>query len=793
MSTNNTYFGLAALKASPVAEGTAFLVQDPVLADGPFFWTPGDFSGLADTNIVESDNAPLSAGAWVRPGSGALTFLRSGPDGIRRALGQKLEEIEVSLADYGVSPSASPAQNLARFKKAIAACPVGARLRLPSTAPGTVKLLTSGGASSMPVIDKRLHLVIDGDLEATHSLAGENASCLLVVSAEGTVISGTGSFIGDGHVRDINEPVPEGWFPCLVRSTAANFTCTGVTFAKIPQIGLHLNGGERAVVESCKFTGGPIAYGDTAHFGIRAVGVEGARFTGNRFYPDAAGGMMVQCILLSGGHGCVIDGNVATRPYEKLVYAFGSRNIAIANMILGNSHAIPGTNVHGTITAPIRFHGNFNKVQANHAYRCAGGAQMMDGTGHEVIDNQFLECGAAGISAYQGDLTGVKVRGNTVTRGALPGFVGGDGIRLVSTSAASHVEVSGNEVTGFSVQDPILHLPYRTANTFYGRNSIVKPKAGNGRYYIATTAGTSGGEEEPAWPTGVYPVQETVRDGGEHGVVWTTYAYEGGQAEIKLLGSSGAAPITDSALINNTTSQEVRRPRAWIRKTAYAACDRVSPTGAPTGYFYLTATDGVSGDVEPDWTGPSVSDGTIMWKAVPYESRFGIWTQYLTRSRCASNMTRASERGLVEQEGGHNRWEFNDVKGAANTAVQTMAATSVNLNYAEGSGLLGEGEDLVVTGGFIGEYSYERVGRTVHLRGTLTAGTGLKMPVAGVATDLPVTPSKNATGTAWNTYLTKTGTVQVLASANALYLSAMDDPGVGFSTIVFQISYPTAA
>ncbi len=64
MSTNNTYFSLAGLKTSPVAEGTAFLVQDPALEDGAFFWTPGNFTGQADDrNIIESDSTALNIGA----------------------------------------------------------------------------------------------------------------------------------------------------------------------------------------------------------------------------------------------------------------------------------------------------------------------------------------------------------------------------------------------------------------------------------------------------------------------------------------------------------------------------------------------------------------------------------------------------------------------------------------------------------------------------------------------------------------------------------------------------------
>ena len=76
MSTNNTYFNLADLKASSITEGTAFLVQDPSgVQNGMFFWELGDFSGQADEeNVFESDDEPLSGGAWVRQSADAVSY-----------------------------------------------------------------------------------------------------------------------------------------------------------------------------------------------------------------------------------------------------------------------------------------------------------------------------------------------------------------------------------------------------------------------------------------------------------------------------------------------------------------------------------------------------------------------------------------------------------------------------------------------------------------------------------------------------------------------------------------------
>lgn len=59
---------LAALKAGNISDGSAHLA-DPAL-EGIFFWTPGDHGGVPsteiDSNVVKSNGAALSVGAWVR-------------------------------------------------------------------------------------------------------------------------------------------------------------------------------------------------------------------------------------------------------------------------------------------------------------------------------------------------------------------------------------------------------------------------------------------------------------------------------------------------------------------------------------------------------------------------------------------------------------------------------------------------------------------------------------------------------------------------------------------------------
>lgn len=517
---------------------------------------------------------------------------------------------EVNLADYGVSPHTKPHENLARFKKAVANTPEGATLYLPSTGSLACVIDTSGGWPDAICIDRPITLRIDGNLKASHSALRPNPPFMLNITAPGVTISGTGRIIGDGTTDDTNTGIDET-LPGLVRVAADNFTMTGIEIVSPPKIGLMLYQCHRARIENARFSGGPKVYGDTGHFAIRAAGGGHHLFKGNQFYPSSDGGMCVQCIMLSGSHDNVFSDNHALHPYEKLIYGYGDRNVAHNNVVDGNPNFIPGTNVQGTITAVFRFHGSFNTVRNNHTNNCAGGAQMMDGTGHQVIDNKFLRCGQSAITAYQCNLSQSTFKGNIGTRANLMGFVAGDGMRLVSDAGAAHdVIIENNEISGFSVTDPIVSIATWRKASKYGRNSVIRPSGNNGgRFYSANNSGTSG-RAEPKWPS---TPGATIKDGT---IIWTTNAYEGEQAEIKLLGKNASMPITESIIQNNTTRG----------------------------------------------------------------GRYGIITQFVERSRITGNRLEASEWGMIEEAGRHNRWQSNAVQGAANKRVRTLSATSATLS-----------------------------------------------------------------------------------------------------------------
>lgn len=453
----------------------------------------------------------------------------------------------IDLGDAGVRPGRDPRVNLRNFQRAIDLAPTGSTLLLPRSEEGACQLDTSGGWSRCVQINKRLTLRIDGDLQATHSAMRPAPPYLVNISAPGVRIEGTGRFVGDGQIDDTNAGTDEV-FPGLIRVAADDFFLTGVEFVSAPKVGLMLYQCRRAQIRNARFTGGPVAYRDTGHFAIRANGGGDHVIAENRFYPDARGGMAVQCIMLVGSHRNMIAHNHALHPYEKLLYCYGDHNIARDNMIEGNRGLIPGLNIEGTYTSVIRFHGSHNRVERNKTTHCAGGVQMMDGSGHVVIDNQFLGCGQSAITAYDSDLDQSIFSGNTCTRLALAGFVGGSGIYLVSNKGGRMgPTVERNVVRGFSTVDPIGSISQWRSGTRYGLHNIVKPSVGNGRFYVVSAPGVAG-SREPRW---VATPGEAMRD---NGVTWKAVAFEGGQAEIALFGGTPDRPLTGGLIRANETS-----------------------------------------------------------------------------------------------------------------------------------------------------------------------------------------------------------------------------------------------
>lgn len=500
------------------------------------------------TPIVSSGTGAdlgLRADLAASSGSALAGYLNSGTGAATRSVQAKLSEIIRSITDYGASTGGTAAANLAAIKAALAACSAGDVLDVP---PGTFMVDTTIGLALAATVSTTITIRLRGNLQSNSQAIGVTPAPILNVTADNVTIEGDGKFVGPGTTNSVNTGTDET-MPALVRVTGASFTMRGVTIDTPYKVGVQLYGCYHALIDGVKVTGGPTTYTDTSHFGIRAAGGGRHIFTGLRFFPGSDNGMTVQCLFGNSVNNCIFDAIHAYRPYEKVIYWFGSGNIAKGCEVIGNTASIPGTNVAGTIGAVFRFHGSFNKIDTCYTTDCGGGATFIDGTGNEVVNCDFLRCGGGAV-AFTGtaSLEGSRVDGSTFTYAALAGNLAADGLYMTSSYSGTQkqITVDNNTISGFSVSDPIAAISTRTNATAYGINSNTKPTVGNGRYYVAIVGGVSGGSE-PTWNT---TPGSTTTDGT---ITWVAVAYEGGQSEIRIVAASGKE-ITKSSFNDNNLS-----------------------------------------------------------------------------------------------------------------------------------------------------------------------------------------------------------------------------------------------
>jgi len=579
------------------------------------------------------------------------TFTQSGTGAVARSWSAKVGEI-MSVTDFGASPAASAVTNLAAFKLAVAAIVVGGALFVPAGAT-PFSIDTSGGLTQAIEVNKRMTVYLEGDVKATFGAIQANPPSVFYVTGDGVTFTGTGTLKGDGTVNQVNTGT-DATIPSLVRVTGDFFTMHGLTIDTPYKTGVILSGSYGSKIVGNNFTGGPTAYADTAYFGVRMY--QGGRHivANNQFYPDGGGGMYVQCIFSDNANECVIEGNVAYRPYEKLAYIVSSNNLVCGNVIVGNTGTIPGTNTKGTVGVAIRVDGNYNKVTNNYTIH-GGGCSSLGGTGNDISNNTFLNCGQGGIAVFGGsavfDYT--TIRNNTITCGNLAGVSIANGILLdAPTGTNRYIDISGNTVTGFSQTDPIANIAAWTLNTVMPTVSTVKPTVPNNRIYTCTTGGTTAGVE-PTWPT---TPGNTVVDGT---VTWTCVAVDSTtNAQIKVVAPGGGQLIDRSTISRN-----------------------------------------------------NVASG-----------RIGISTTYADNCTIEDNRILASVYGITEINGTNNIYRFNSTEGGAPTTVNGISASSLDINYKEGTftPVLSDGTDDATMGGAgSNNAKWVRIGNLVTFSGNI--------------------------------------------------------------------------
>lgn len=132
----------------------------------------------------------------------------------------------------------------------------------------------------------------------------------------------------------------------------------------------------------------------------------------------------------------------------------------------------------------------------------------------------------------------------------------------------------------------------------------------------------------------------------------------------------------------------------------------VIPTSI-NNFYYIPQNAGTTGSLEPTWptvAGNTVTDGTVVWKAVAYsttnigaisvsapsskfsysnvsnniinEADIGILTTYMDNSVVQNNLIRAGNWGIIQSNGTNNRFRYNIVKDATNIGIGSLDATS---------------------------------------------------------------------------------------------------------------------
>lgn len=455
-----------------------------------------------------------------------------------------IQDAAVNVRDFGASSSASAAANLTAFKAAVTATPVGGTLFIPADV-STYVINTSGGLSSAIEINKRITIYLEGTLQPNFQAIQANPPTIFYITADYVTLIGTGILKGDGTTNSVNTGT-DATVPSLVRVTGDYFTMTGLTVDTPFKVGIHLVGSDNGKITENNFTGGPTTYTDTAYFGVRISNGNRHIVSNNQFFPSATGGMYVQCIFTSNGNQSVFEGNVAHKPYEKLVYLNGSYNVVNGNTVIGNPSIIPGTNQTGTVGGVYRCDGAYNKITNNFS-NYGGGAAARFGGGNDISGNTFLNCGQSAIAIFSGTsaFDQTKICNNTCVCGNLPGVYITDGIYIsADVGTSKQFLVSGNIVNGFAPANPAVNIPVWQASTAYGI-ATVKPTVANGFYYIASNSGTSG-SIEPTWPTST---GLTVVDGT---ITWVAQQISLSTASIRIVGLLNQEVMISNNSISNT-------------------------------------------------------------------------------------------------------------------------------------------------------------------------------------------------------------------------------------------------
>ena len=412
----NIYYGYSGTVRMRVLTTGGVVVQD----DDPYF---------APLSVVDIVSTSPNKGADFIP------FQQNGAGAVVETVRTALRRI-VFATQFGMSTAASPATNSAALKAAINAVATGGKVIVPE---GTYSMSVTGGLSDAVTINKQLTLEINGVLVANGFAMQINPYYMFRVTANDVLFTGSGRLEGNGTINDANTG-DETTHPGLVYVQGNNFIFE-LNVTNPPKVGIALIGAQNARVRNGDWYGGPSTYtvGNTAYFGILAVGGGGHIFEGLRALRGPSGQRFISFIFTGGtssSNDCTTR-NCFADVHEKLIYAYGSNHFVHDNRGRGDGR-----------TDWIRFmSGDNNRAYRNQCSDANGGVSAYDGKNIEICDNVFTNCKQVGVyisrssPAYVAGFSGLKITGNTLI---------GDSV-ATSTTNGVFVSLAGSNTSGIVI------------------------------------------------------------------------------------------------------------------------------------------------------------------------------------------------------------------------------------------------------------------------------------------------------------------------------------------------------
>ena len=349
---------------------------------------------------------------------------------------------QVSIADHGASVLATPADNLAAFRAALAATPPGGRLLVPAHVQGSYGVDTSGGLSKAIRIERPVTVLLEGRIRTNAGECRRDPPYLFDVSAPDVAFVGSGMLSGPGGADDTNlqdDTTHSG----LIYVTGDRFRFAGPTITDVPKIGIPLWKCRGADV-SAAWRGGIRDYvtGHTGLFGVKATGGGGHRIHHNRFERDAAGRRLITGYFAGGSAGPTAGDEIAYNTadvHEKIAYLFTN-----------NSTIHDCSVVDALQTDVVRIVGSGNAVSRIKGSRIKGGVSVYNGHGNVIRECTFEEIRQSGVfcsfsGSYADGFDGTVIEGNSLTAAKDVATLQ-DGICLYAQGSVSGTVIADNRV-----------------------------------------------------------------------------------------------------------------------------------------------------------------------------------------------------------------------------------------------------------------------------------------------------------------------------------------------------------